>query len=119
MGTAPGNNGVIMVNPPEVRAAGLEIEGDAQKLIGPGQFSLDEFQAKFTTIKQTNFPTALQGTFGKFIQDQYAGYKDILQDRQAMGLLLQDKVATDSEVTDVMTQQQFQAQLIEIQKESH
>jgi hypothetical protein len=111
---------VFSVNPPEVRNVGLEIEGDAQELIGPpGQYTLDDFQTKFNTIKQTNFPVALQGTLGNFIKDQYDGYKDILQNREAIGLLLQNKVATDSEVTDVMTKKQFQAQLAEIQQESH
>lgn len=116
MGATAGDN--LLINPPEVHQVGMAIESDAMGLIDIGQYSMDDFQKKFTTIKQTNFPTALQGVFDTFIKNQHGGYTDILQNREAIGLVLQDQVAYNGSMTDVMTKDQFQNQLNEIQQES-
>ena len=119
--TTARNGSTFIVNTDEVRGVGRNIENDATELIGaddPEPNTLQDFLNKFNKIKQTNFPDALQTTFGDFIQKQHDGYCDILQNRQTIGLLLQNKVATDAEVTDVMTQRQFQEQLTNIQQGS-
>ncbi len=108
----------LIINPPKVHHVGVEIVGDAQDLIDGEPYSIDDFQQKFTTIKQTNFPVALQGVFDTFIKDQHDGYTDILQNRQTVGFLLQDQVAYNASIAEVMTKNQFQSQLNEIQQES-
>jgi len=119
--TTAGNGSTFIANTDEVRGVGRDIANDATELIGaddPIPNTLQDFLNNFNKIKQTNFPDALQTTLGDFIQKQHDGYCDILQNRQAIGLVLQNKVATDTEVTETMTKQQFQQQLTNIQQGS-
>jgi hypothetical protein len=118
--TRVGNGDTFIVHTDDVWLTGQYIADDASKLIGPEPNirTLSEFVDTFHKIKQTNFPDALQGTLETFIQNQHDSYYDILQNREAIGFMLQNKVAADTEVTDYMTARQFQDQIKKIQQES-
>lgn len=105
------------INTDPVSVAGKAIIDSAQELIQVDMPGLDDFQRTFNTIKQQNFPDKLQDALGQFITSFYNGYtQNVLQNREVIGWLLQNKVAYEGDVKEYMTEQQFKIQMTEIKQ---
>lgn len=96
----------IIINTDYVHGVGVQVKADAQKLIGPGPDSVQDFQNTLNQINDNNFPIQLYSTFYQFINIHTTGFTQLFQDRLNIGDALQD-IKNATEENEIQTMASF------------